>query len=169
VDVRYERGDAVVSRVLDPLGLVLKGGTWYLVARSKGDVRTYRVSRVRRVSLRDELFERPDDFDLAAHWASAAAGFEAVRNRVEVEARVTPFALGRIGEVLEPGSARAALESAEGPDVEGWTTVRFMVEHVDYAHDMLLRLGAGIEVLAPPALRARLASTANALADQYAM
>ena len=167
VDVRYERGSRVVSRVLDPLGLVLKGGTWYLVARTKGEVRTYRVSRVQRVSLRDEQFERPVGFDLAAHWESAAAGFEVVRNRVEVEARVTPFALGRLGEALEPGAAQTALDSAQGPDAEGWTTVRFKVEHVDYAHDMLLRLGAGIEVMSPPALRARLASTANALAAQY--
>jgi predicted DNA-binding transcriptional regulator YafY len=35
------------GRVGDPLGLVAKGSTWYLVARVEGEIRTYRVSRMR--------------------------------------------------------------------------------------------------------------------------
>ena len=43
------RGDTIVTRTLDPLGLVLKAGVWYLVAARDGQLRTYRVSRVRGV------------------------------------------------------------------------------------------------------------------------
>ncbi len=46
VEVDYERGDRRVTRLLEPLGLVLKAGVWYLVAAADGQVRTYRVSRV---------------------------------------------------------------------------------------------------------------------------
>src|SRR5262245_52930524 len=51
VRAAYDRGDEITERLLEPLGLVLKGGTWYLVARREGEVRTYRVTRVRGVEL----------------------------------------------------------------------------------------------------------------------
>src|SRR5918995_2096898 len=46
VTIEYERGDQTVGRVIEPLGLVLKAGTWYVVAGHEGQLRTYRVSRV---------------------------------------------------------------------------------------------------------------------------
>jgi predicted DNA-binding transcriptional regulator YafY len=55
VRVSYDRGDKAVERVLEPLGLVLKAGIWYLVARVEDQVRTYRISRV-------ESVERLHDF-----------------------------------------------------------------------------------------------------------
>ena len=36
LDIRYREGAAVVARRLDPLGLVLKAGVWYLLARRRG-------------------------------------------------------------------------------------------------------------------------------------
>src|SRR5262245_37673257 len=50
----YERGGTSVERVADPLGLVAKGNIWYFVAAIEGEVRTYRVSRVRSATLLDE-------------------------------------------------------------------------------------------------------------------
>lgn len=50
VRVRYESWKDVVERTLDPLGLVLKGGVWYLVAAVKGAPRTYRVSNILSIS-----------------------------------------------------------------------------------------------------------------------
>src|SRR5262249_54890432 len=45
--VRYESWDKVVERDLEPLGLVLKAGVWYLIARAGNSTpRTYRVSKV---------------------------------------------------------------------------------------------------------------------------
>src|SRR5438874_287189 len=55
VDLRYGRSD----RRVDPLGLVLKGGRWYLVAAHRGQPRTYRVSRIERAAVRDEPGTRP--------------------------------------------------------------------------------------------------------------
>ena len=67
VEVTYRRDERVERRLLAPLGLVLKGGTWYLVALSKGEPRTFRVSRVEDTVLQG-TFDRPADFDLAAFW-----------------------------------------------------------------------------------------------------
>ena len=49
LELDYARADTIVTRTLDPLGLVLKAGVWYLVAASDGQIRTYRVSRARGV------------------------------------------------------------------------------------------------------------------------
>jgi predicted DNA-binding transcriptional regulator YafY len=38
--VRYRSWKRVSDRLVDPMGLVLKAGTWYMVARADGDVRT---------------------------------------------------------------------------------------------------------------------------------
>jgi hypothetical protein len=41
---RYQSWKAEKNRIVEPLGLVLKGGAWYLVGRVDGDARTYRIS-----------------------------------------------------------------------------------------------------------------------------
>src|SRR5580692_9692195 len=46
ITIRYWRRVGPVSRTVDPLGLVLKGGAWYLVARVGEQTRTYRVANI---------------------------------------------------------------------------------------------------------------------------
>ena len=60
ITIEYDRGEGATRRVLEPLGLVLKAGIWYVVAAVDGQVRTYRVSRVVRAEPGEERFERPD-------------------------------------------------------------------------------------------------------------
>ena len=52
-----------VARVLEPHGLVAKGGVWYLIARRDGEFRTYRASRLEQVNVQPETFQRQPDFD----------------------------------------------------------------------------------------------------------
>ena len=46
LEISYREGASIVSRRLDPLGLVLKAGVWYLLAKRRGEERVYRVSRI---------------------------------------------------------------------------------------------------------------------------
>src|SRR5262249_17569016 len=62
--LRYESWSATVQRVVDPLGLVLKAGEWYLVAQVSDARRTYRIAKVLTLELLDDRFERPANFDL---------------------------------------------------------------------------------------------------------
>src|SRR6186997_1839966 len=39
--MRYDRGDEITERIVEPLGIVLKAGIWYLVGRRDGEIRTY--------------------------------------------------------------------------------------------------------------------------------
>jgi predicted DNA-binding transcriptional regulator YafY len=169
-DITYARADRAVERTVDPLGLVLKAGRWYLVAGA-GDQRaprTYRVSRVQSAELLDEPVQRPDGFDLVEFWTTSADEFARSMQHHHVTARVRADALGRLRFAVDRVSADMALASATEPDAEGWVEVVVPTESLDYAHDDLLRLGPDVEVLEPPELRQRLATTARALADRYA-
>src|SRR5688572_5970804 len=149
VEVRYRKRDAEVKRLLDPLGLVLKAGVWYLVARSgrTRSLRTFRVSRVQSVRLLGEPVERPDDFDLATHWAEASVDFLGTWSTTPVLARMRGDLLWLVRYVQDPRSAETAMASASEPDADGWVTLTLQFENIDMAGYELMRLGGDVEVL----------------------
>ncbi|HET6274570.1 MAG TPA: YafY family protein [Candidatus Cybelea sp.] len=74
--IRYEdRNRTTSTRAVDPLGLVSKAGVWYLVARHAGELRSFRVDRIRTADELTEHFERPADFDLERYWRETSARF----------------------------------------------------------------------------------------------
>ena len=80
---------AAVTRDLGPLGLVLKGGVWYLVALSDAQIRTYRVSRIVGGGRRSRArVDRPAGFDLASYWPKSSAAYERDIPRITVVVRV---------------------------------------------------------------------------------
>jgi predicted DNA-binding transcriptional regulator YafY len=169
--VRYQRWggeDNQVDRTLEPLGLVLKAGVWYLAASVAGQVRTYRVSQVRTLEVLPERFERPEGFDLPAYWRTWSERFEAGLLRVRAVVRLSPRAYERLLPMFGPQAVRTARESAGPPDAAGWREVTLPVESVEHGHIELLRLGAEAEVLGPPELRERMREAAAALARRYA-
>ncbi|MGP3912357.1 helix-turn-helix transcriptional regulator [Nonomuraea sp. 10N515B] len=169
IQVRYRRWKAPqeVERRLDPYGLVVKAGRWYLVARAGEDVRTYRVSQILDLHPLEEGFTRPEGFDLAAYWQEYLAAFEAGLRWGEAVVRLSPRGLERLANLMTPGVVAAARESAGPPDEEGWTRVTVPIESIEHALGEFLRLGVDAEVLAPGELRDRLAGVAKVLAERY--
>lgn len=168
IAIHYRRWGGEVRRTLEPLGLVLKGGIWYVVARVAGSVRTYRVSRILTLEVLEDRFERPDDFDLAAYWESWLPQFQARLHRDEARLRLSTEGLTRLPYVVDPYAARAAAERAGPPDEHGWREVTLPIESIRHAAHDLLRLGADAEVLTPPELRALVAASVAAMAALYA-
>ena len=146
---------------------MLKAGTWYVVASVAGQFRTYRVSRVVDATPTTERFDRPDDFDLAAYWAESTAAYERDVPRVDVEVRVRPDRVDRLRDAVG-GAAFNAAETLPEPDPEGWLRLRLRLDWPDDAARTLLSAGRWVEVLGPPEIRARVASTARAVAERYA-
>lgn len=165
--ISYERGDQAVERVLDPLGLVLKAGIWYVVAASDGQVRTYRASRVKAAEPLDEHFERPPDFDLAAFWAESSAAYEREVPRVEVTVRVAPDRLDRLANEVG-GRVMQAAERLDEPDPDGWIRLRLRLDWPGEVPANLLAVGGDLEVLAPEETRQRVVRLARAVAERYA-
>jgi predicted DNA-binding transcriptional regulator YafY len=155
LDMRYREGSAVVSRRLDPLGLVLKAGVWYLLARRRGEERVYRVSRIVSVRERAEPATRASDFDLAAAWASRSEAFERSRPRIDVTVRVSRSRVRylRGARIVEDGERPTVIAQFDG---------------LDHAYYGLMSYGPQAEVVAPRELRDRIAAAAAETAALYA-
>jgi len=162
--IRYPPADWE-PRVVGPLGLVNKAGTWYLVAEC-GGVRVFRGGRVSAAQVLPEPFERPADFELAAFWARWSAEFEASRPRLQVRLVASPRALAAFGEVFG-AAAQPALEAAGPPDQDGWRVVTLSFEHERAAMHRLAGFGNQVEVLGPPSVRAELLATARSILGRY--
>ena len=176
--IRYPPPDRE-PRMVGPLGLVNKAGTWYLVAHcmahsgagagagaGAGDIRVFRAGRVSAARVLAEPAERPAGFELAAFWARWSAEFEASRPRLEVRLAASPGALAALGEVF--GAAAApALEAAEPPGQDGWRVLTLSFEHERAAVHRLAGFGDQVEILNPPSVRAELLATAREILGRY--
>lgn len=166
IRVRYESWKDVVERTLDPLGLVLKGGIWYLVAAVKGAPRTYRVSNIQEMQTLETTFTRPRRFNLARYWSEWAKDFETRLMKEHAVIEVSPT--GR--RVLRDTYAAAyeALSAKNEPcKPDGWVRARVPIETIDVAKRQFLRLGADVKVIGPAVLRAAIADEARRIASIY--
>ncbi|MFG2532257.1 helix-turn-helix transcriptional regulator [Streptomyces sp. NPDC048516] len=168
VDVRYRRWRAPqeVHRRLRPYGLVLKSGTWYLVAAAESRIGTYRVSQVLDAATSDERFDRPRDFDLGAYWTSYLDEFQTRRYTGTATVRLSPRGRRRLPDNLPPEVVRAVESTASVGD-DGWAEAVIPTESTQHACGELLRLGGDVEVLSPAELRQAMADTVGVLARAY--
>jgi predicted DNA-binding transcriptional regulator YafY len=162
IEIAYRRGSSVATRRLHPLGLVLKAGTWYVVAERSEERRTYRVSNIESLMPTGARFTRPKEFDLVRYWTESSRAFEVGLYREQAVLRASPRGLRRL-ERLGNTVVEAARDTAGEPDAEGWVRITIPIESHDQAAIDLLLLGNEAEVV-PRELRRRVAAAAQAMA-----
>lgn len=176
VRVRYRKwGNQDVDRELQPLGLVLKAGRWYLAAaggaagRTLHDDRpvTYRVSRILSLRTTEQHFERPADFDIAAYWEQWSERFEQRLYPRTARVRMSPLGRDLAPMYLGAVGARAVREADAPVGADGWQELLLPVEAGRPAIGELLRFGPNLEVVEPADLRADVAAAVRAAAAQY--
>ncbi|WP_426437711.1 helix-turn-helix transcriptional regulator [Bradyrhizobium genosp. P] len=168
IEIRYQSWKAEKRRRLAPLGLVLKGGSWYVAGHVDGSVRTYRVARVLDCTALDKTFTRPADFDLAAYWRASIERLEAELHPNQATVRLSPFGM-KLFDVLAHPYVKARMRLAETADADGWRIATMPVgKTLWHAATELLRLGAEAEVLEPRELRDKMAELTSAMAARYA-
>lgn len=151
------------ERLVDPLGLVAKGGVWYLVAQAGGEVRSYRVSRVASARLAEGACERPDGFDLAAYWGASVARFKSHTPSF----RATFRAHRSVLHLMHYAGRFSRVEHLGEPDAEGWAEVRMRFQFEEDACGLALGFGTRLEVIEPPHLRDKVLQTAREVVAFY--
>ena len=168
LSVDYESWRGTARRELEPLGLVLKAGAWYLVARTAGkdSVRTYRLASMLDVKTGSRTFKRPRGFNLARTWQASAARFESELRKLQARVRVSPRGLKWLSNarVQVAASPAEAAKQIARPD---WCEVQLPIESIEQGARQLLGFGAEIEVIEPVELRAEVLRQARQLVSLY--
>ncbi|TQK51682.1 putative DNA-binding transcriptional regulator YafY [Streptomyces sp. SLBN-118] len=145
---------------LDPYGLVVKAGVWYLVADHRARPRLFRADRVLAATITDGPEQRRAGQELADVWEVLRRQVEERPADVRVRVRVRA---DRLDMFLRIQAGRLAAE----PVTEGeWTCVELALTEVMAAR-ALLTFGESVEVLSPPEARVELARAAAAVVDLY--
>ncbi|MEZ4658111.1 MAG: YafY family protein [Caldilineaceae bacterium] len=163
LSMAYGRSDGeAVERLVDPLGLVVKGRIWYLIAGVEGELRTYRVSRVARAEIAEQPCARPADFDLAAYWAQSTADFKANLPQYPVTVRADP---GVVPSLRHMRFAR--VQGVSSPAADGWVRVEILFELEQEALAQVLGFGARIVVVEPVGLQEMVVESARGVMGLY--
>jgi predicted DNA-binding transcriptional regulator YafY len=114
-------------------------------------MRTYRLSRMQNAVVLAVTFERPANFDLAAHWKSSTAQLQQKREQFRVTLALAPDAAVSVRRWCRVSVAAETRCSPELP--EGWSVLHVSFENDQEARFITLGLGALVMVLAPESLR----------------
>ena len=144
----YTRADGDTSpRTVDPLGIVCKQMTWYLIARAPAGMRTYRVSRMRSAVALALGFKRPARFDLASHWKRSTADFKDRQHAMTATLALGPDAVRIVKGWYRMATLAKHPATQELP--EGWEIFDVEFESPRYARFVVLGLGSGAKALGP--------------------
>ena len=169
--IRYRRWQepTLVRRRVEPHGLVLKAGVWYVMARHRGSIRTYRVNQIVAVQPSDTTFVPDRGFDLPTAWSAFVEQFRERLNVLPAEVRLSRAGRDWLRSEGDP-AAIAAIAAAVGPtrDDERPLVVSLPCESIERAASDILRLGLEAEAVHPPELVQHIADIVAELAVRFA-
>jgi predicted DNA-binding transcriptional regulator YafY len=142
------------ERDLSPYGLVVHAGRWYLAAHDhgRGELRTFRVDRMRDAALGPPTGPPPEGFDAVAHVSRSLASVPWTWE-VEVLLETSP----------EEAGGRIPPTLGELTETDGGVLLRMRVETLDYMARLLADLGWPFVVRRPDELRAAVSELADRL------
>jgi len=167
LDLAYEASfGAQIRAIVEPLGLVAKANTWYLVYRRETAFKVLEVERVLQAAMLSDRFHRPMDFELVEFWHRWTEENEAIHTRYPVLVRAAPDLSAQLKQSWGENMLEWAGQAGEVDDF-GWSTIRLVFESLDAARGRLLAFGRAVEVLEPLPLRKSLVDFAEQIADFY--
>lgn len=172
----YSSGRSPGYRIVHPLGLVVKGSLWYLVAVPEDtdvpdpdrvnegipEPRSYRVSRIRSVELLSSPAKRPEGFELAAYWEQSVSRFRAELPQLPARAMVHEDIHTRLKQ-----TRFVRIDSWGEPSADGWCEAELAFNTLESAVGIVLGFGAKLRILEPAELRHAVAADAQAILAMY--
>jgi predicted DNA-binding transcriptional regulator YafY len=152
LSIHYESWKLTSRRTIDPLGLVLKAGAWYLVAAGDDKIRTYRVASILAAELQHGVVKRPKGFSLTEHWRQSVQRFETEVFKGEATVRASAVGLKNLS-YLSAAVAKAVAAVAPPEGEQARIELRIPIETIEHATGQLLRLAPEVEVIGPPPLK----------------
>ncbi|MEK6991914.1 YafY family protein [Paenibacillus sp. FSL K6-1566] len=148
-------GKRMSDRIVAPYGLVLVQGNWIMIARCelRQEIRHFRLSRMRDVTVLEERFNLPQGFKLSQYRPPDD------RN-VHVTIQVNPEIADKITE-----TASFYIEASE--QMEHGLLVRFRVRQPEELLPYILSWGGDVEVLEPDSFRNRIREEAEKIRKRY--
>jgi predicted DNA-binding transcriptional regulator YafY len=155
----YERYNGSASRVnAEAYALVAKSGLWYLVGKRRGEMRSYRVSRIQNAALSRGAFTRDRDFDVRQWWPAHSKSFADEFSSYKCTLSVPQHSL-RLVQRMAPGRVKLADKGGGKAPVRGrWATVEIGVESEWYAQLIVVGLGKSCRIVSPRELSVSVAA-----------
>lgn len=144
----YTRADGDTSpRTVDPLGIVCKQRTWYLIARAPNGMRTYRISRMRNAVILALGFKRPARFNLADYWKRSTAAFQEQQRTMAATLALGPEAVKILKDWhrMTPVAKHPAAHTLP----ENWAVFTVEFDSPRHGRFMVLGLGSHARTLHP--------------------
>lgn len=137
-----------VTYTVWPFGLAYHRGSLYLVGRTRRheDVCHWKVDRIEAVALKDQRFQRPDDFDLQKHLAKSFGVFHG-DGEVHVKVRFLPKVARYVGEATWHPSQKLARQR------DGSVVAEFTLDGTEEIKRWIMSFGKQAQVLEPEELR----------------
>lgn len=144
------------SRTIEPLQLVFKSRTWYIVGycRSKQEIRIFRMSRMKHICILAETFERslPDDYSLSAD----------CKEQCTLPVFKLKFAPEIAYRLYDDFQERQIKICSDGSLI-----VTFQYQLTDWTFNYLLSFGKYVEIIEPQIARTMLKNRALEIAEMY--
>ena len=147
------------ERIVEPLGVAFYARRWHLFAwcRMREAVRDFRLDRMQRCEVLEEIFEPRDDFSLMRFLDCEAT----IDGMVSVTIECEPWVLDR---VLAEMPARIVEKSSLSG---GRTRLETLAYNPDWFTNWMLSLGTAAQIVAPPEMCEHMVLAARDLATHH--
>jgi predicted DNA-binding transcriptional regulator YafY len=144
--------DTRIEMEMEPLGLVAKMNTWYLVGRANEFLRVLKIADILKVEALAEDFIREADFDLATFWTEWCAASINRRTVYEAKLRMAPGLVAKLNLYLG-GEVKYTISDNDEVGTNDWKVVTILYDNFFSARESILNFGRAAEVLEPYVLR----------------
>ncbi|NLO41257.1 MAG: WYL domain-containing protein [Ruminiclostridium sp.] len=153
--------DEITSRVIDPYVLEIREGCYHLIGfcHLRSEVRDFRVSRIKKMEMLDETFDKPEDFykQYSQNRFGKMTSDEDITLKIifedEAARYIKEYEANKADKITDIGEGKILFEKKTTftPDIIQW----------------VLRFGADAEVIEPEALRFEVMWEAKRMAQKY--